>query len=134
MLFKPKKRIIKELNEIIAEQAKDIDDLKEYKNLYEEEKKTTEIQNTVIVRKNAEIADLENRRRKAAGALGGYKKQLNKKDKKIEELEEKVKELSSGAYRRIQLKPQRVPKMPVKIKSYAKTSNISRKHRIEVEK
>ena len=73
--------------------------------------------------------------RTMSSAKGGYVKQIRDKDNKIKELETKVKELSSGAYLRIPLKPQRVPKPePIKIKSSVKTSNIARKHRAEIEK
>ncbi len=137
MFFKPKR--IKKLEE-------EIDSLKDellhytalsihYKELLSNETDTNEILMKTIEKLNESLKETEDRRRKAAGKIGGLTKQLNEKEKRVEELESKVKELSSGAYLRVQLKPQRVPKAePIKIRSFAKTSNIARKHQEEIER
>lgn len=95
----------------------------------------TKTQKTQINMLELRIEKLNKTIKTMSSAKGGYIKQIKDKDLKIKELENKVKELSSDAYLRVKLKPQRVPKVePIKIKSRAKTSNIARKHRIEIEK
>ena len=122
MFFKPKR--IRRLEEDLAHyMAISI----QYKNEIEISKATIDML-TEALNKN------EEEKKKILGAKGGLKKQVNKQSKIIKELEQKVKELSSNAYLRVPLKPQRIPKAaPMKIKSSAKTSNIARKHKMEIE-
>lgn len=122
MFFKPKR--IKKLEEEVAHYiAESIN----YKNQLETETRTCEM----LLEKNKK---LEEECKKWMHKFTKCLKVGLKKDEKIEELENRIKELESDAYLRIPLKPQRVPKAePMKIKSNSKLSNISRKHRKEVE-
>lgn len=137
MFFKPKRikkleEKIEELENQIVDKDKDIAhylaESINYKNQLDVEKRTSEMLLEKVNKTEQESKEWEH---KFASCL----KVGIEKDEKIAELEDKVKELSSNAYLRVPLKPQRIPKAePVKIKSSAKLSNIARKHRIEVEK
>ena len=74
------------------------------------------------------IKTLEDEKHSLLGAKGGYVKEINKLKKKIEELEEKLKESMTDKYLVKKLPAGRRPKgQPMKITSHAVVSKITRK-------